>query len=281
MPTPLDLDLLRTFVAVAERGSFSAAAQRIARTQAAASQQVQRLEAQLGQPLFVRTSRQVKLSPAGERLLGYATRLQQLSEEAVLAVRDGSVRSVVRVGVTDEIAAYALMPALAQIREERPDLKFELTTGDTRELLALLDKRCDLVIGLGLPEHADGRVLARLPLRWVGHWSGAGAVPLVLYPEGCLMRGQALAALDRAGIPWEITTSTASVASVEAAARAGLAVGVLATNLAAPDLPRARGLPALPPVDVRLYTGKADVPIARTLGALVADRVKPRKSRSR
>lgn len=273
----LDLDLLRTFVAVAERGSFSAAASRVSRTQAAISQQIQRLEAQLGQTLFERTSRQVRLSPAGERLLGYAARLHHLSEEAILAVRDGSVRSVVRVGVTDEIAAYALMPALAQIREQRPDLKFEVTTGDTRELLSQLGKRCDLAIGLGLPEHTEGRVLARLPLRWVGHWSGHGAVPLVLYPEGCLMRGQALAALDRAGIPWEITTSTSSVASVEAAARASLAVGVLATNLAAPDLPRARGLPALPPVDVRLYAGKADVPIARNLGALIADKLKVRR----
>lgn len=274
----LDLDLLRTFVAVAERGSFSAAASRISRSQAAISQQVQRLEAQLSETLFMRNSREVRLSPAGERLLGYAGRLLHLSEEAVLAVREGTTRSVVRLGVTDEIAAYALMPALADLRALRTDLLFEITTGTTRDLVAQLDTRCDLVISLGLPGHAAGTTLARLPLRWMGHWSGKGTVPLVLYPEGCLMRGQALAALDRAGLPWEITTSTSSVASVEAAARAGLAVGVLAAHLAAPDLPRARGLPALPFIDVRIFAGKAAVPVAEALGALVAKRLKARRA---
>ncbi|EIM03189.1 LysR family transcriptional regulator [Rhodanobacter denitrificans] len=274
----LDLDLLRTFIAVAERGSFSAAASRISRSQAAISQQVQRLEAQLGETLFARNSREVRLSPAGERLLGYASRLLHLSEEAILAVRDGTTRSVVRLGVTDEIAAYALMPALAEIRGQRTDLLFEITTGTTRDLVAQLDTRCDLVIGLGLPGHAAGTTLARLPLRWMGHWPGKGAVPLVLYPEGCLMRGQALAALDRAGLPWEITTSTSSVASVEAAARAGLAVGVLAAHLAAPDLPRARGLPALPSIDVRIFAGKAAVPVAEALGALIAKRLRARRA---
>lgn len=274
--TALDLDLLRTFVAVAERGSFSAAASRISRTQAAISQQVQRLEAQVGETLFVRNSREVRLSPAGGRLLGYASRLLHLSEEAILAVRDGTTRSVVRLGVTDEIAAYALMPALAEIRTQRPDLLFEITTGTTRDLVPQLGTRCDLVIGLALPGHSAGTTLARLPLRWIGRWPGKSVVPLVLYPEGCLMRGQALAALDRAGVPWEITTGTSSVASVEAAARAGLAVGVLASRLAAPDLPKARGLPALPSIEVRMFARQTEVPVANVLGALIAKRLKAR-----
>jgi DNA-binding transcriptional LysR family regulator len=276
--TPIDLDLLRTFVAVAERSSFSAAAARLSRTQAAISQQIQRLEAQLGAALFVRNSREVRLSPAGERLLGYANRLLHLSDEASQAVRDGNTRCVVRLGVTDEIAAYALMPVLADIRNQRPDLLFEITTGSTRDLLTQLGMRCDLIIGLALPDHSVGNTLATLPLRWVGHWHGKAVVPLVLYPEGCLMRGQALAALDRAGIPWEITTSTSSVASVEAAARTGLAVGVVASNLAAPDLPRARGLPALPSIEVRIFPGKAEASVTHVLGTLIAKRLKARRA---
>jgi len=276
--TSLDLDLLRTFVAVAERGSFSAAATRISRTQAAISQQIQRLEAQLCASLFVRNSREVRLSPAGERLLGYANRLLQLSEEASLAVRDGTTRSVVRLGVTDEIAAYALMPALTEIRNQRPDLLFEISTGSTRDLLPQLGARCDLIVGLALPGHSVGTTLATLPLRWVGHWPGKATVPLVLYPEGCLMRGQALVALDRAGMPWEITTSTSSVASVEAAARAGLAVGVVASHLAATDLPKARGLPALPSIEVRIFAGKTEDSVVDALGSLIAKRLRARRA---
>jgi hypothetical protein len=81
------------------------------------------------------------------------------------------------------------------------------------------------------------------------------------------MRGHALAMLDRADGPWEITTGTSSIASVEAAARAGLAVGVLASLLAAPDLPKARGLPVPPYIVARIFAGKTEVSVATSSGS--------------
>ena len=209
----LDLDLVRTFVAVAERGSFSAAAATVWRTQAAVSQQIQRLEQQLGQTLLHRTSRGVHLSPSGARFLGYATRLLQLSEEATAAAR-GKVRRVVRIGAPDDIAGYALMPVLAEFRNTRPDLAFEVVTGSARELLPQLDARFDLVVGLSLEGSQAGMRLCTLPLKWVGGWDGRHPVPLALYPEGCLMRGQALTTLDGAGIPWEIAIGASALTAI-------------------------------------------------------------------
>ncbi|NUS39863.1 MAG: LysR family transcriptional regulator [Lysobacter sp.] len=272
--TSVDLDLLRTFLAVAERGSFSAAAARVWRTQAAVSQQIQRLEAQLGEPLFLRSSRSVRLSAAGERLLGYARRLLQLSDEAVQAVRDARTRTVLRIGTTDDIAAHALMPVLADLGARRQELQFEVLTAPTRELLSRLGGGCDLVVCLGLPNSGAGRRLAMLPLRWVGRWPGTGPVPLALHAEGCLMRGQALAALDQAGVAWEVATSASGAATVEAAARAGLAVGVVVGGLAAADLPRPARLPALPKVEVRLHAALQAEPVVAELAALLARRLK-------
>lgn len=274
----LDLDLVRTFVAVAERGSFNAAAARVWRSQAAVSQQIQRLEAQLGETLLVRSSREVRLSPSGERFLVYAHRLLSLSEEAAAAAR-GQSRTLVRIGAPDDIAAYVLMPVLAELRAQRPDLAFEITTGSTRELLPLLATRHDVVLGIALPGNVSGQALSSMPLRWAGDWSGRGAVPLALYPEGCVMRGQALAALDAAGVPWEIAISASAVTVVEAAARTRLAVGPVAVGLSATDLPIPRKLPALPRVELRMFVGKSDPGFADLLAPALRKRLGGRTSR--
>ncbi|MEM6324752.1 MAG: LysR family transcriptional regulator, partial [Pseudomonadota bacterium] len=64
----LDLDLLRTFVAIAETGNFSSAAQAVFRTPSAVSMQVKKMEEALGRPLFTRDSRSVRLTEDGERV---------------------------------------------------------------------------------------------------------------------------------------------------------------------------------------------------------------------
>lgn len=98
MTLPLDLELLKTFVAVAESGSFSSAAPRVSRSQSALSMQMQRLEQSMGKTLLVRGSRTVRPSAAGEELLGYARRLLRLSEEATAAVTRPQETGNVRLG---------------------------------------------------------------------------------------------------------------------------------------------------------------------------------------
>ena len=79
----LDTDVLRTFVAIAESGSFTRAAKQVFRTPSALSMQIKRLEEILGHVLFVREARRVRLTPEGEVLLGYGRRLLRLNEEAI------------------------------------------------------------------------------------------------------------------------------------------------------------------------------------------------------
>ncbi|HBZ98693.1 MAG TPA: LysR family transcriptional regulator, partial [Pseudomonas sp.] len=94
----LESDVLRTFVAIAESGSFTRAAGQIYRSTSAVSMQIKRLEDTLGRPLFVREARQVRLTPAGETLLGYARRLLKLNEEAIAHFLQPALQGRVRFG---------------------------------------------------------------------------------------------------------------------------------------------------------------------------------------
>ena len=83
----LEPEPLRSFLAIAETGSFTAAAQRVNRTQSAVSMQIKRLEEQLGALLFAREGRTVRLSPGGELLLPHARRILQAQQEALALFR--------------------------------------------------------------------------------------------------------------------------------------------------------------------------------------------------
>ncbi len=104
----LDLDLLRSFVAVVDAGGFTRAAERVHRTQSTVSQQVRRLEDDLGQQLLNRDGKEVTPTEAGERLLSYARRLLSLAEEARDVVARPSGDGAVRLGLTEDFAAHRL-----------------------------------------------------------------------------------------------------------------------------------------------------------------------------
>ena len=96
----LDIDLLRSFAAVADTGSFTAAGELVARSQSAISIQIKRLEEALGQKVFERTSRSLALTPAGETLLGYTRRILELNDESFRRIAEPPVTGVIRLGIT-------------------------------------------------------------------------------------------------------------------------------------------------------------------------------------
>src|SRR5258705_8838354 len=104
----LDLELLRSFVSVVDSGGFTRAGERVHRTQSTVSQQIKRLEDDLGQPLLNRTAKDVTPTEAGERLLSYARRLLSLAEEARDVLAGASKEGGVRLGIPQEFAAHRL-----------------------------------------------------------------------------------------------------------------------------------------------------------------------------
>lgn len=143
-----ELRHLRHFVAVAEELNFTRAASRLYLAQQALSSSIKQLENELGQPLFVRDTRRVALTPAGENLLPRARRLLTMTDETVVAVRDGAPdRAVLRVDISSSnLETGALV--LRRLRADRPDIEVrQREIGVPRGLAALREGELDVLVG--------------------------------------------------------------------------------------------------------------------------------------
>src|SRR5258705_6885141 len=118
----LDLELLRSFVSVVDSGGFTRAGERVHRTQSTVSQQIKRLEDDLGQPLLNRTAKDVTPTEAGERLLSYARRLLSLAEEARDVLAAASKARAVALGLPPQFIAHSPTKLLARIFHQAPPL---------------------------------------------------------------------------------------------------------------------------------------------------------------
>ena len=131
----MDLAVLKIFLAVAHERSFSRAAAKVHRTQPAVSQAVRRLEADLGEQLFDRSSKTGTLTEAGRMLQNYGQRLVRLAEETESAVRDlrDLRRGRVLIGA-NEAAVHTLLPLIARFRERYPDISADVRRVPARQI---------------------------------------------------------------------------------------------------------------------------------------------------
>jgi DNA-binding transcriptional LysR family regulator len=262
MDKRLDLDVLRTLVAIAEGGSFSLAAARVGRTQSAVSMQVRRLEEATGKRLFDRDSRHVRLTAAGEILLGHARRMLRLEEEAWAALVEPDLRGKVQLGIPDDYAYSLLPPILSRFAASHPQVEVELIC----EQSTLLDGRLaagtvDLAVVTRRPGR-DAELLRREPLVWFGSPDHdpqlEEPLPVALYEPGCVARGITLEALAAAQRRHRLAYSSPSLVGLVAVVRAGLAVAVVVECSLPPGLRvlgERDGLPALPSLEIALAWG--------------------------
>jgi DNA-binding transcriptional LysR family regulator len=284
--TNLDMDVLRTLVTAQQLGGFAKAADRIGRTQSAVSQQIRKLEAQVGQPLFRKQGRGLALTEAGELLLGYAQRMLALNDEAVGALRGLGPEGAIRLGLPTDLAEAWLPQWLARFGQEHPGTPIEVITDRNSQLLqAVSQGRLDVAIVLGPPGGRRAQRLASLPLSWIGPSAGKtpeagdGGLPLALMEAPCLYRREAIAALDRAGIAWRPAFTTPSLQGLWPAVAAGLGLTVR-TPLGLPASVRrlepGRGLPAMPDIELSLHRGERRLQGALAkLDELIADSLSP------
>lgn len=258
-----DTVLLRSFVTIAQEGSFTRAAARLHLTQSAISAHLRRLEEQAGKTLFVRTTRSTALTPDGELLLGYARAILTLNREAQARMRHSSTDGAVRIGMSEEFAHPRIMERLHSFGLRNPAVTLDITIGVPGTLLQAMDRgELDLVLGSRCHGDRPGRPLWREPLAWAAaEWMNVDAslpVPLAVFPEPCPYREAALAALAHAGIESRIAIVGPSFGGMLAAVRAGLAVSPMLAGRLGSGL-RALGpdsrLPALPHVEFTLFGG--------------------------
>lgn len=274
----LDMAILRTLVTAQQLGSFNRAAGQIGRSQSAVSQQIRKLEEQVGEPLFRKQGRDLALTEAGQVLLAYARRILDLNDEAVAAVRGRAIEGVVRFGLPADFAEAWLPTALGRFKRAHPAVRIEAVVDRNRRLLERLDKgELDLVLALGNRTRSDAEPVASLPLVWIGPaapqpvWSFDEPIPLAMYEPPCFFRQGAITALDHAGRPWSIAFTSASLRGLWAAVEAGLGI-TLRTAVGLPTgvrvLDNIIGLPPAPETAIELCLHDGGRPLEPALTRL-------------
>ena len=254
-PLPLlDLDVLRTFVAIAETGSFTLAANAVFRTPSAVSMQIKKLEDILGVTVFVRDARSVSLTQDGEMLLGYARRLLALNREAVSKFIMPDISGVVRLGSPDDYGERVLPNVLKRFARSHPSIAVDVTIDMTTNLKRRMAERMLDITLITVCQNilADAEILLTEPIVWAGSRGGSAhlrePLPVSLWEEGCVWRADALEALGRAGRDYRVAYMSAHTAGQRAAILADLAVAPLPKSFIGDDivaLGPEEGLPSL------------------------------------
>ncbi len=269
----LDIDLLRTFVAISEMHTLGRAASKIGRTQAAVSMQVKNLEALLNQPLLVRTGRGVLLTLHGERLLGHARTILRHHDAAMADISGAGLSGSLRFGCPDDYAAAFLPHILRSFAGKHPQVFVEVLCAPTPRLEERLRIHAlDLALTSTTEADDTGFVIRSEPLVWVGNRHDdvvlREPLQLALSDPDTLDYRAACESLDKAGRSYRVAYASGSIAGLMAVVRSGQAIAVL-TQAAVPNdlqiLAPGKLLPDLPSVSL---TVKCDL---RRPPALVAE----------
>lgn len=235
-PLPiLELDVLRTFVAIAETGSFTSAANLVFRTPSAVSMQIKKLELMLGRTLFERDARSVSLTADGDLLLTYARRLLALNRDAVSQFITPDVSGIVRLGAPDDVGERVLPSVLKRFSETHPGISVDVLIDQSSDLLRRFDdQRLDITLVTcndTTNRHPDLEVVLTEPLVWAGLKGGCAhlqtPLPVSMWEDGCAWRAGALEALDAVEKNYRVAYMSAHTAGQRAAILSDLAIAPL------------------------------------------------------
>ena len=258
MSAPLDIDQLQTFVAIADTGSFTKAAERVFKTQSAVSMQMRRLEERIGKQLFAKDGRGNRLTTEGDRLLNFARRMIRLNNEAVASFDDNRLEGMLRIGTPDDYADRYMPEIIMRFAKTHPNVELYIVCEPSVDLAEKMAKGdLDIALVTHNPRARASDVVRTEPLCWVSSINHPlpenAPVPLAVGKRDCLWRQAACAALDATGKEYQILFTSWSSTVVAAAVLAGMAVSTLpesALRTGMKVLTQADGFPALAPVQI-------------------------------
>ena len=267
MSQDLDISLLRTFVAIVDTGGLTSAGKKVGRTQPAITHQITRLEQAIGKPLFGDKRRHLSLTHDGEILLEFARSILKLNDEARGRFSTPDIAGRVTLGTPDLYASYLLPEVLDNFSRAHPQVEIQLRCTRSVHLNAALERdELDIALVTNQPEFRRGELIRREPLVWVAGLRSQPELrkplPLALMPQGSIYRQHALEALGGSGLQWEVRSVCDSIAGLQAAVFAGLAVSVFPQCAVVPEircLGDADGLPQLPPIELMLHRKNHDL----------------------
>lgn len=229
MPPHLDSDLLRTFVAIADAGNFTKAADTLGRTQSAVSMQVRKLEASVGEPLFAHGSRGVTLTRKGDSLLTNARRIVSLLDETAASLNGPALDGTVRIGIPEEYGDAILSRALGAFAKRHPQVEVTVRYArSTAQTAAVAAGELDLAVVFEWQDFSDSEVLMRDPTVWVTselHQRHVERpIPIALYASSGWCRDFALRSLEERGLPYRVAYRTETSGGLKLAVTSGLAI---------------------------------------------------------
>jgi len=273
----LDIDLLRTFHAIARLRQFRAAAEHVHRSPAAVSMHIQRLEAVAGGRLLERDNQSVTLTPLGQRLLTSTTELLRTHDKVLNDLHGKAMAGRIKLGMSDEYAVRIIRDILPLFAASWPNVVLDVSTFPS---LALRDQIARgrlhvalVVLPLGKKPHPAALSLTT-PV-WV---AGAGMaegdkpvlpdpMPLALHVADCPYREAMIALLAKAGRKWRVVLSSPSSQAVEACVESGLAVSMVDRSRVTARMRVLEHLPTPPAHEVLLLRSASaqDDPAAQLL----------------
>lgn len=276
---------LECFLAVTETGSFTRAADKVTRTQSAVSQQIAKLENQIGKSLFIR-GKNLTLTSDGEILLTYARKIVQLNRDAMDRFKQPELQGEVRFGLPEDFASVFLSEVLTEYAALHPRILLNIECDLTLNLFERFKKKeFDLVlIKMNRPEDfPSGIDVWSETLEWVGNQElfepdNDQPVPLVLSPQPCVYRARAINSLEKKNRKWRIVFSSHSYAGTIAAVRAGMGLTVLPRNMIPPYLEiikKSTNIPNLDDTHISLLKHHDKNLAVNSFEKFVVERLKP------
>jgi DNA-binding transcriptional LysR family regulator len=276
-----DIDCLRSFLVVADTMSISRAAESVGRSQSTVSQQIAKLETQIGKGLLTRRKgRVLELTSEGGKLVQYARRILQLNDEAYASMSDEVLTGFVKLGVPLDFFGRDFTTWLARFKNRHPMVGLEVEANQS-ENLQKRSARGEFDLAFFKQEMGAklGTVALREHLVWVTGPNftpdAQESVPLIVFPEGCVYRRSAVAALQEHKRPWHLSFVSPSFECLKSAAVESMGITVLARALVTPPLRVVRHglrLPQLPTVElVYSYGRRSNSRVVSELANYLAD----------
>jgi DNA-binding transcriptional LysR family regulator len=260
--TGYDPQLLATFLAVEQTGSFTRAAVRLGIQQPTVSQHIRRLERQVGRTLVLRDTHSVSLTADGEAMAGFARNIIAASEQASAYFSGDRPSGRLRIGIADDLALTRLPQILRDFRRDNPLVDFELAVDQSGVLHQRLESdRLDVFIGKRPSGEQRGQLVKRERLVWVGTPSTkldlTAPLPLVVYPVPSISRTEMRRALNRARLPYRSACLCRGVNGLIGAVAAGIGISAMAASLVPAQLATlgpGHRLPELGTIDLVMVT---------------------------
>jgi DNA-binding transcriptional LysR family regulator len=257
----VDIDLLRTFVAICEARSFTAAARHVGRTQSAVSLQMRRLEESLGRPLFHRGSSSVRLTEHGELLYAHALEILAGVDHALAAFDRSSPAGIVVIGLPDDYAPRVLPFILDRTMELLPHVTVNLVIDESKTLARhLAEGAVDLAfVTEGEGPLRGGPAVFHDRIIWVGPKKAdihlLDPVPVVVWRDDDAYSHAIFDTFRRTGRRWRVAIVSQSMTGLRAAVTSGHAIATMVSSSLVDgmrELTEADGYPKLREVAIRL-----------------------------